>query len=189
MLASPIPRKKNLATPVLEYFEFISNETELPLNLSIRLNAQILCENFSTFRTLPSLEILDTPISTDTENGLLTTMLIEVLEDIPLVQSEAKVFSPTALEIENVNVVTNGNLKAEPKIYGLIIGTKLLENKQVCLHIFYCSVKNPLLNLDCMVVDTIFLLFPGFPRVHKYVPLYICKIIVPFTNSLSLITH
>lgn len=141
MLASPIARKKNLATPVLEYFEFISNDTELPLNLSLRLNAQILCENFSTFRTLPSLEILDTPISTDTENELLTTMLMEILEDIPLVQSEPKVFSPTALEIKDVNVVTNGNLKSEPKIYALIMGTKLLEKKQVRLRDIFFIIQ------------------------------------------------
>lgn len=134
MLASPIARKKNLATPVLEYFEFISNEAELPLNLSVRLNTQIICENFASFRALSSLEILDTPVNTDAENlGLLTTILMEVLEDTPLVQSEAKIFSPTALEIKDVNVVTNGNLRAEAKAYALIMGTKLLEKEQVSI--------------------------------------------------------
>lgn len=137
LLASPISRKKILSTPVLECYEFVPNEMELPLPLSVRLNTQIVCENLSLTRIVASLEIVDESTTTDPETLLLTPWLKEALGDLPLVQSDAKVFSANAFEAKDINVVTNGNLKAEPKIYTVVIGTKLLEKKEVSA---YCKM-------------------------------------------------
>lgn len=133
MSASAIPRRKNLATPVLETHVFVPYETELPAHLSVRVNAQIIGENALTVKSLPTLEILDSTTGTDPEIPLLTPALVAAVGDLPVVQSEAKVFSVTPLDLKDVVVVNNGNLRAEEKAYFLIIGTKLLQNKQVCI--------------------------------------------------------
>lgn len=117
-----------MAIPVLEKYEFVPNEADLPLPLAIRLITQIVCENLPQTRTIASVEIIDnTPEPTD----LITPFLMQALEDLPLVQSEAKIFCPNPIEIKDASVVSNGNLQAEAKIYTVIVGTNLLEKNQV----------------------------------------------------------
>lgn len=133
MLASSIPKKKNLAIPVLETYEFVPNEANLPLDLSLRVNAQIIVENSSLTRTFPSLEVLDSGANEESQNFLLTPILMDIIKDFPMVQSDAKVLSPKPLEVKDVNVVNNSNLRAEAKAYALVIGTNLLKNNQVII--------------------------------------------------------
>lgn len=122
-------------------YEFVPNETVLPLEVSLRVNSQIVVENLPFTKFFPTLELLNECVSNNSEYMLLSSAFINAMADIPLVHLDAKVFSSSPLDITDIQVVNTINLKKEAKAYTVIMGTELLKSNEVCMVIFNWEIK------------------------------------------------
>uniref|UniRef100_A0A8D8UL46 Fatty acid synthase n=1 Tax=Cacopsylla melanoneura TaxID=428564 RepID=A0A8D8UL46_9HEMI len=92
--ASAIPRKKLLGEPVLEKYQFIANEglKNIDLAETVRICAHIAFENIPNIK-VKTLELLDTATPQDTT--LLSPIFSTLLGDLPLIQAEVNLSSPS----------------------------------------------------------------------------------------------
>lgn len=99
--AAPIIRRKQLATPVLETYKFVPNEVDLQLRDSVRVNMNIVLEQMSNVKNVTVVEV---PKANCVQEELISPIVLEVLNDIPLVQANVRVFSEIEYKLENVTV-------------------------------------------------------------------------------------
>ncbi|VEN45265.1 unnamed protein product [Callosobruchus maculatus] len=95
LLASSIPRRKDLGVPVLERYEFIPNEASLDLKESIRVNTQIILESTLMYK-IKAVEVVDEYTAKEAE--LVTPIAHTVLEDQPLIAPTMKILSKTPID-------------------------------------------------------------------------------------------
>nr|CAH7769735.1 unnamed protein product [Callosobruchus chinensis] len=95
LLASSIPRRKDLGIPVLEKYEFIPNVASLDLKQSVRINMQIILENTLMYK-IKAAEIVDE--YTEKMAELVTPITHTVLEDQPLIAPIMKILSKTPID-------------------------------------------------------------------------------------------
>ncbi|VEN39582.1 unnamed protein product [Callosobruchus maculatus] len=95
LLASSIPRRKDLGVPVLEKYEFVPNEASLNLKESVRVNMQIILENTLMYK-IKVVEVVDQ--YTEKEAELVTPIIHTVLEDQPLIAPIMKILSKTPID-------------------------------------------------------------------------------------------
>ncbi|KAK9884287.1 hypothetical protein WA026_005239 [Henosepilachna vigintioctopunctata] len=112
-MASLNPRRKQLGKPVLEKYEFVSDELNTCLEESLRVNMQIVLEN-------------------------LYDMKVKVVEDMfvdqPLIQANVNIFSRENLELSNITA-EDKKLVTENDCH-LIVGTNLVRRTMVLQHAF-----------------------------------------------------
>ncbi|CAH1987550.1 unnamed protein product [Acanthoscelides obtectus] len=129
LLASSIPRRKDLGVPVLEKYEFVPNITStLDLQQSVRVNLQIILENTLMFK-IKAVEVID--VHTEKDTGLVTPIAHTVLEDQPLIAPIMKILSKTPIEegangpipVEDKNVTTEKDCL-------LVVASKLFTRSQ-----------------------------------------------------------
>lgn len=99
MNASAITRRKLATEPVLERYVFVPNAATLSCKESVRINIQIILENFWT-HTVYIAEVIDT----NKDVVPLAQLMCEVLLDFPLIRSKVELFSPFALNFGNIPV-------------------------------------------------------------------------------------
>ncbi|XP_050299271.1 fatty acid synthase-like isoform X2 [Anthonomus grandis grandis] len=120
LLASSIPRKKTTAVPVLEKYQFVPNQAQLPLEQAVRVFTQIALENHCGLK-IKAVEVLDE--ESDENLTPLAPLIQEVLSDQPLVQTDISILTSQTLDL-NVNV-QNKKLQHETDCT-LVVGSKLL---------------------------------------------------------------
>ncbi|CAG9820290.1 unnamed protein product [Phaedon cochleariae] len=125
LIASSIPRRKDLGIPVLERYAFIPNVTTLTLEQSIRVNMQILLENALVYK-VKSVEIIDE--STKEASIPISPIVKAVFEDQPLIQPILKILTKNQLEtsvpVEDKNITEEtDNL--------LVVASNLLERPEL----------------------------------------------------------
>lgn len=121
--ATPIQRKKP-GDPVLETYKFIPNKVTLDLRESLRINVQIALEN------LPILKMKIVEVPSTKKEEYFAPILVEVLNDLPLMQPEITILSNDVIEIEEVNVEVK-SLKEESKCFMVILDEASNNPKQV----------------------------------------------------------
>ncbi|XP_044764314.1 fatty acid synthase-like [Coccinella septempunctata] len=122
LMASSIPRRKQLGDPVLEKYEFVPNELKLPIEKSIRVNMQIGLENLYVTK-IKAVEVIDE--STQEGSQPLGPLVLQVFSDQPVIQTNMVIFSKENLEVDKVKV-ENKQLDNETDLH-LIIGSKILQ--------------------------------------------------------------
>lgn len=128
--ASAIARRKQAADPVLEKYIFVPNHTNLGIEESVRVNMQIILENFGGTK-VKVYEVLNELAG----NGSMAGMVFDVLADQPLIQPDITVFTKQPIEIANVTV-QEGFLPKE-KDATLVIGHEILSHPTVsCFMVF-----------------------------------------------------
>ncbi|KAF7272913.1 hypothetical protein GWI33_014349 [Rhynchophorus ferrugineus] len=126
MIASSIPRRKYLATPVLEKYVFVPNTAMMNLEQALRVHMQILLENTHVIH-VKAVELIDE--ATPDEPIVLGDTIYDVLADQPLIQPAITVLSKTDLEVTNVTV-EDKKLLTEVDCH-LVIASKLLERPNI----------------------------------------------------------
>lgn len=124
--ANAIPRRKPRSEAVVEYYKFLPNETNLTAEESVRVNIQLALENVPGIK-IKTVELIDKEI--DNNFKPLSPIVLQVLQDLPLLQPEVLIFSQKALEIENITVENNELNNSINAL--LVIGEKLLSRPDV----------------------------------------------------------
>ncbi|KAF5287178.1 hypothetical protein FQR65_LT12307 [Abscondita terminalis] len=94
--ATPIAKRKSFGEPVLESYKFVPLVTELPLDIAVRIVAQIILENHHDFK-FKAAEVLEDQVP-------VTPMLQQALGDLPLIQPELTILTKKSLTYEQVTV-------------------------------------------------------------------------------------
>ncbi|KAL3270432.1 hypothetical protein HHI36_020987 [Cryptolaemus montrouzieri] len=131
LLASSIARRKQRGQPVLEKYEFVPNEIDVPLVSSLRVNMQIGLENLYAIK-LKVVELIDEATREDSEP--LGPMIYEVFGDQPLIQTNIIILSKDKLDLPNVTV-EDKKLVSENDC-NLVVGSKLLQRVMVLQQAF-----------------------------------------------------
>lgn len=126
MNASAISRRKQPAEPILEKYVFIPNEATLSHQDSVRVNIQIVLENFRT-ATVTAVELIDT----NAEVIPLAPLVREVLSDFPLIQLDVKIFSQFCFDTNNISI-ENKKLSDVSNVC-IVIGQNLLTRNVVSI--------------------------------------------------------
>ncbi|XP_030748839.1 fatty acid synthase-like [Sitophilus oryzae] len=126
LIASSIPRRKNMGIPVLEKYVPVPNATNLKLEQAVRVNMQILLENAFTIQ-VKAVELIDE--ATPEENKTIGDIVFDVLADQPVIQPNITVLSKTELEVNNVTV-EDKKLLTEVDCH-LVIASRLFERPNI----------------------------------------------------------
>ncbi|KAF5284901.1 hypothetical protein FQA39_LY16856 [Lamprigera yunnana] len=118
--ATPITKRKTLEEPVLETYKFIPLVGTLSLENSVRVNAQIILENNADVR-FKAVELLanDKP---------LMPMLLEILQDQPLIQPELLIVAQSALSLDGIATTDK---KPESDSHLLVITSRALTQSNI----------------------------------------------------------
>lgn len=117
--ASAIARRKQNGDPVLEKHVFVPNEAHLTTQESVRVNMQIILENFGGTK-IKAYEVIDE----FAKGEALAGVVFDVLADQPLIQPDIIVLTKKSLEIANVTI-QEGFLPKE-KEATLVIASQIL---------------------------------------------------------------
>ncbi|KAH1010150.1 fatty acid synthase [Dendroctonus ponderosae] len=133
--ASSIARRKYLATPVLEKYEFVPNVAKLTTGQAVRVNMQILLANLYSIK-IKAVELVDDA----TPPGLspLGELVHDVLADQPLIQPDIIILSKTELDVKNVKV-EDKRLLTELDC-SLVVGSQILQRSNI-LQLAFGSTK------------------------------------------------
>lgn len=101
--ASPIARRKHMAAPVLETYSFVPNVGDLDMDNAIRVNIQIILEQFPARKEVGVLEIANNK-NFGKDFTYLSPIISEVISQIPLMKPTLKILTKENVEFENISV-------------------------------------------------------------------------------------
>ncbi|XP_023311097.1 fatty acid synthase-like [Anoplophora glabripennis] len=136
IITSPIKRKKDLWTPVLESYQFVPNYTELDLYKSVRVNTQIIVEN-TLVRRFKAVEVIDKFSDDDAEP--LTPIIKSALKDELLVYPSVKILSVKPLDVDVE--IENKGLETENDCV-LVIASRIINRPEILNSAFAALKEN-----------------------------------------------
>lgn len=99
---STILRRKPFAEPVLETYRFVPNFGDLDLESAVRVNVQIILEQYPNVRSARVLEVSGG--NREEENVYLAPLMLKVFNQTPLMQPSVKLLTDEEVTFENVTV-------------------------------------------------------------------------------------
>ncbi|KAL1501269.1 hypothetical protein ABEB36_006624 [Hypothenemus hampei] len=133
--ASSIPRRKYLATPVLEKAVFVPNVGKLKSAKAIRINMQIILENLFSIK-VKVVELIDD--TCDEDKLPLGEEIHDALTDLPLIQPEIIILSKKPYELKNIKV-EDRKLLTEVEC-SLVVASKIFQRPNI-MHLAFGSIK------------------------------------------------
>nr|CAI5841268.1 unnamed protein product [Callosobruchus analis] len=136
LMSSTITRKRDMTVPVLEKYMFVPNQVSLKIEESVRINIQMILENTLSTK-VKCVEIVD---QFTTNSLLLSPIVLNVLEDQPLIQPNVTILSKSAIEGISIPTVDK-TLKTETDCTVIVV-SKLSERPEFLRDIYESLKEN-----------------------------------------------